>query len=97
MGLDWFLITTGMTDYWREGRKLLDRSLRAGATMSYRPMMQEKTRWFLAQLFANPNNFHHHIELLLCLISYIVRSLMAGQTSREAYHVTHIWLRPERW
>ena len=64
--MDWFTPNIGMTESWREERKILDRSLRAGATISYRQMMQEKTRWFLAQLFVNPNEFHHHIELSLC-------------------------------
>ncbi|KAH9987419.1 cytochrome P450 [Russula vinacea] len=62
--MDWFVPNMGMSEFWREGRKLLDRSLRPGAAMLYRQMMQEKTCWFLAQLFANPKDFHHHIELL---------------------------------
>ena len=61
--MDWIMANTGMCDAWREGRKLLDRSLRAGATVTYQQMMEEKTRWFLAQLIANPKEFHHHIEL----------------------------------
>ena len=70
--MDWFTPNLGMSnESWREGRKLLDRSLRAGATISYRQMMQEKTRWFLAQLFANPKEFRHHIELSLCCLPYI--------------------------
>jgi hypothetical protein len=32
--------------------------------------MQEKTRWFLAQLLANPNELHHHIKLFLSHLSY---------------------------
>ena len=72
MGLDWFVPVTGMCDVWREERKLLDRSLRAGATVSYRQMMEEKTRWFLAQLIANPEEFHHHIGLSVSNIHYIV-------------------------
>ena len=59
-----------MGESWREGRKLLDRSLRASATISYRQMMQEKTRWFLAQLHANPDEFIQHIKLLLCRLYY---------------------------
>ena len=61
--MDWSVPNTGMCDVWREERRLLDRSLRAGATVTYRQMMEEKTRWFLAQLIANPKEFHHHIEL----------------------------------
>jgi hypothetical protein len=73
--MDWFVPNMGMSEFWREGRKLLDRSLRPGAAMSYRQMMQEKTRWFLAQLFANPKEFHHHIELSLFHLPHIVRLL----------------------
>jgi cytochrome P450 len=61
--MDWPVFMTGMTETWRKGRKLLDRSLRPGAMMSYRQMMQEKTFEFLAQLRANPKDFHAHLEL----------------------------------
>jgi hypothetical protein len=93
--MDWFLPNIGMSETWREGRKLLERSLRAGATMTYRQMMQEKTRWFLAQLFADPKEFHHHIELSSCRLPYIVLLLTTMQPSGETHHVTHIRLRPK--
>ena len=54
---------TGTSETWRKGRKLLDGSLRPGAIMSYRQMMQEKTWEFLAQLRANPKDFDTHVEL----------------------------------
>ena len=58
-----------MGDTWRKGRKLLDGSLRSGAVMSYRQVMQEKTHEFLVNLMANPKDFHAHIELLVvCLL-----------------------------
>jgi hypothetical protein len=97
MDLNWFVGTTGMCDAWREGRKLLDRSLRASAVVSYRQMIEEKTRWFLAQLISNPNEFHHHIELSVCNLPFIVYVLTTRQSPGETYHVTHIWLRPKRW
>jgi len=90
--MDWFVPHTGMCDTWREERKLLDRSLRAGATVSYRQMMEEKTRWFLAQLIANPKEFHHHIRMSVCNTPYIVFIITTRQPSGETYHVTHIWL-----
>lgn len=90
--MDWFVPMTGMCDVWREERKLLDRSLRAGAAVSYRQMIEEKTRWFLTQLIGNPKEFHHHIKLSVCNIPYIVYILTTRQPSRETYHVTHIWL-----
>jgi hypothetical protein len=92
MDLDWFVPNTGMCDAWREERKLLDRSLRAGATVSYRQMIEEKTRWFLAQLISNPNEFHHHIELSVCNLPHTVYIITTRQSSGETHHVTRIWL-----
>ena len=66
MDMDWFLFHNGMCDALRRGRKILDRSIGANATVPHRQMMEEKTRWFLAQLIANPKEFHHHIELSVC-------------------------------
>jgi cytochrome P450 len=70
--MDWPIFVMGMTESWRKGRKLLDRGLRIGAMVSYRQMMQEKTREFLAQLHANPKDFHAHLELSVDHLSYIV-------------------------
>jgi hypothetical protein len=92
MNMDWFVPFTGMGDAWHKERKLLDRSLGAGATVSYRQMMEEKTRWFLAQLIANPKEFHHHIELSVFSLPYIVYIITTRQPSGETYHVAHIWL-----
>jgi cytochrome P450 len=72
MDLDWPLFMIRMGGTWRESRKLLDGNLRSGAMMSYRQMMQEKTREFLANLFANPNDVHAHIELLVGRLPHIV-------------------------
>ena len=88
---------TGTSETWRKGRKLLDGSLRPGAIISYRQMMQEKTYNFLAQLRANPKDFRTHIELSVGHLPCILWLLTAGQTSGKTYHVTHIWLRPEGW
>ena len=98
--LDWPLFMTGMTETWREGRKLVDHSLRPGAVMTYGQMMQEKTREFLTQLFATPKNFRDHVKLSVGRLpasSNIVWILTAGQPSGEIYHVIHLWLRPEGW
>ena len=72
MGMDWPIFFTGMTETWREGRKLLDRGLRPGAMTSYHQMMQEKTREFLEQLLANPKDFLSHIELSVGCLPCIV-------------------------
>jgi hypothetical protein len=53
---------TGTTETWRKGRKILDGSLRPGAMISYRLMMQEKTREFLSILCTNTKDFCTHIE-----------------------------------
>ena len=75
MEMDWLLPNSRKNEVWREGRKLLDRSLRPGATISYRQMMQEITRGFLAQLRATPREFRSHISLsvvirLLCCTTF---------------------------
>ncbi|KAI0253723.1 cytochrome P450 [Lactifluus subvellereus] len=62
--LDWLLPISRKSKSWREGRRLLDRSLRPGGTTSYRHMMEEKTRTFLAKLLDTPKHFRDHIELL---------------------------------
>ena len=63
---------SGMSETWRKGRKLLDRSLRSGAILSYRQMMQEKTREFLTQLRAKPDDFNAHVELSVGYFLYVV-------------------------
>ncbi|KAH9016880.1 cytochrome P450 [Lactarius hengduanensis] len=64
MDVDWLFPFARVGKYWREGRKLLDRSLRPGATASHRRLIEEKTRMFLGQLLATPNAFREHLHLL---------------------------------
>ncbi|KAI9428587.1 cytochrome P450 [Lactarius indigo] len=52
-----------MGEYWRESRKLLDRSLGASAIAPYRRMMEDNTRVFLGQLLEAPEDFSSHIGL----------------------------------
>ncbi|KAI0253728.1 cytochrome P450 [Lactifluus subvellereus] len=61
--MDWLLPLTTKSESWREGRRLLDRSLRPGGTTSYRHMMEEKTRTFLAKLLETPKHFRDHVGL----------------------------------
>ena len=68
---------SGMTETWRKGRKLLDESLRLGAMISYRQLMQETTREFLVQLYPNPKDFRAHVDLLVGHLLDIVRLLTA--------------------
>ena len=58
---DWPVFFTGVNESWMNGRKLLNRSLRPSAIISYRQMMQEKTREFLTQLRKNPKQFRDHV------------------------------------
>ncbi|KAI9448684.1 cytochrome P450 [Lactarius psammicola] len=64
MGIDWVFFLARMGNYWREGRRLLDRSLRPGATAPHRRLIEEKTRVFLGQLLVTPKEFREHIDLL---------------------------------
>ena len=67
MDVDWMFPIAKMGKYWRKGRKLLDRSLRPGATASSRRLIEEKTRVFLGQLLSNPKAFLEHIDQLVPL------------------------------
>jgi cytochrome P450 len=73
--MNWQLFHLNKDEVWREGRKLLDRGLRPGATMTYRELLQDNTRGFLARLLATPNEFRHHIGLSALGHSYIVLPL----------------------
>ena len=53
----------GLNDTWRKERNILDTSLRPGAVVSYRHVMEEKTRELLVQLCANPKDFIAHVNL----------------------------------
>jgi cytochrome P450 len=53
----------GLSETWRKERKILDSSLRPGAMMSYRQVMEGKTRELLVQLCADPKDFNAHVNL----------------------------------
>ena len=63
MDVEWIFPIAKMGKYWREGRKLLDRSLRSSAIVSHQRMIKEKTHLFLGQLLSNPKAFLEHIDL----------------------------------
>jgi hypothetical protein len=67
MDVDWIFPISRMGKYWRDGRKLLDRSLSPGATALHRRLIEEKTRLFLGQLLVTPKTFREHIGLLVSL------------------------------
>ncbi|KAI0264172.1 cytochrome P450 [Gloeopeniophorella convolvens] len=63
--LDWMLPNINRSELWKDGRRLLDRSLRPSAiTTSYQQMIEEQTRLFLGKLLVTPQGFREHIELL---------------------------------
>jgi len=72
--MDWILANARKGEVWLESRKLADRSLRPGTTASYRPMMLEKTHWFLTQLLATPNEFREHTVLSVAILLCICRT-----------------------
>lgn len=65
MGVNWTLPIARKGKLWRDGRKLLDRSLRPGATAMHQRLIEEKTRAFLRQLLFRPKHFREHIDLLV--------------------------------
>ena len=67
MDMQWMFPLAKFGNYWRRGRKLLDRSLRPGATASHRRLIEDKTRVLLGELLATPKDFREHIDLLVPL------------------------------
>ena len=90
--MDWILPITTKNESWREGRRLLDRSLRPGGTTSYRHMIEEKTHTFLSKLLETPMHFRDHIGQSVFLFRSVVQTLTTVQSSRKTCHVPHIRL-----
>ncbi len=65
MGVNWTLPSARKGKPWRDGRKLLDRSLRPGGTALHLRLIEEKTLVFLGQLLSTPKDFREHIDLLV--------------------------------
>jgi hypothetical protein len=63
MGWEWMLPLGRYAERWRLGRKLLDRSLGAGAASAYRPLQQLKSRSLLTRLLTSPHEWVGHVEL----------------------------------
>jgi len=65
MEWEWILpMATSSSNYWRLGRRMLDRGLRPVAMASYRPMIQGRTRVLLSRLLENPHQWEDHFDLL---------------------------------
>ena len=90
MDIGWTLPLSRKGKFWRDGRKLLDRSLRPGVVALHQRMIEEKTRVFLGQLLSTPKDFRDHIDLLVSSLSFSQRQLTFLQLSREAYHGPHL-------
>ncbi|KAH9039822.1 cytochrome P450 [Lactarius pseudohatsudake] len=70
MDVDWSFPLSRTGKYWREGRRLLDRSLRPGATALHRHLIEEKTHAFLGQLLATPGAFRGHLRKIVMHLTY---------------------------
>ncbi|KAH9970771.1 cytochrome P450 [Russula compacta] len=64
MGWDWFLVIAKFGVPWRQGRKVLDRSLGPRTTAEYRPVQEAKARVLLTRILTSPDEWEAHIELL---------------------------------
>src|SRR5712675_3027025 len=62
MKWEWLVPLVEYTESWRQTRKLLDRSLRPGSMVAYRPLQLSKARILLAQLPTNPDEWEAHPE-----------------------------------
>ena len=96
MDVVWTLPTSRKGKSWRDGRKLLERSLRPGATDLQQRIIEEKTHLFLGQLLSTPKDFREHIDLLVASLCFPRRLLTCLQSSRKVYHVPHLWVRFKR-
>jgi cytochrome P450 len=90
--MDWLLPAARKGEFWREGRKLLDASLRPSAMVPYRQMMQENIRGFLARLLATPKDFAAHTHLSVVVLPYIAPPLTTMKPPGNTYHVPHVWI-----
>lgn len=81
--MDWLLGGLRKGEPWREGRKILGRSLRPGATVLYRQTIQEIVREYLTWLLATPKEFRSHISLSVVIRPYMMPPLNDYAAFRE--------------
>ena len=96
MEFQWHLPIARYGEGWRRGRKLLDRSLRPGAAVLYRPMQQARVHVLLTRLLATPDEWQDHIEL--CETIFIVTNdifihRVSLQLPRRTYFRYDVWVR----
>jgi cytochrome P450 len=58
-------------DPWHVGRKLLDRGLRPGAVVGYRPLQQARAHVLLTRLLESPHKWEAHVELSVSTVELI--------------------------
>lgn len=95
----WLVPFARYTDFWRQARKLVDPVFRQGALVAYRPMIQMKTRTFLARLLASPGEWEAHIERFVVVsvrITNLPNHSSMFQPARRAGHGYNVWLRGQR-
>ena len=63
MELGWLLPVAKYDEYWRQGRKILDRGLRPGALTVYRPMQVVRAHVLLTRMLESPGDWVAHLEL----------------------------------
>ncbi len=76
MEIQWALPLARYAEQWRLGRKLLDRSLGAGAATAYRPLQELKTRSLLTRLLTSPHEWEAQIELSALFLPHRLRLLI---------------------
>ena len=89
MEMEWTFPIARKGKYWREGRRLLDRSFRPGATTSHRRLIEERTRVFLGQCLPLRSNFANtSICWSCCHIISIVT--VTGNRSLQGKIIMHL-------
>ena len=78
MDMEWVFPLSRYGKYWREGRRLLDRSFRSGTTTSHGRLIEDKIRMFLGLLLATPNAFREHIDLLVFATMFSRYNVLTG-------------------
>ena len=63
MGWEWFLPAARHGEPWRQGRKVLDRSLGPRGAAAYRSVQEAKARMLLTRMLGSPHEWEAHIEL----------------------------------
>jgi hypothetical protein len=69
MKWEWNLGFSSYSESFRQGRKLLDRSLRPASIATYRPLLQTKAHVLLTHVLANPDELDAHFHQFVAFLS----------------------------